>query len=154
MTQIRQTVSSKSKFVSVSKSNITQQRVQSSGIFNKFYEKTVTPRRRTRMTRIGRIFTDIFNPCVSESSAHSAFHPKNPNNHVSAFIRVHLRLAELNITPQQRAQSMAAVIFASFALFAVRFINSLNELSSIAQPSAFIGFHPRSTYRKAPAEGR
>ena len=127
------------------------QRAQSTGIFKIFFEKTVTLRRRTRITRIIRIFTD---PRASVSSVQSVFHPKNPNNHASAFIRVHLRLAESNITPQQRAQSIAAVIFASFALFAVRFINSLNELSSIAQPSAFIGFHPRLTYRTAPAEGR
>ncbi|MDP2766673.1 MAG: DUF1016 N-terminal domain-containing protein [Candidatus Methanoperedens sp.] len=102
---------------------------------------------RTRITRIGRIFTD---PCASVSSAQSVFHCIP-----SAFICVHLRLAESNITPQstQRAQSMAAIIFASFALFAVRFIISLNELSSIAQPSAFIGVHLRSIYRMAPGEG-
>jgi len=88
----------------------------------------------------------LMNP---RASAQSAFH-----SIPSAFIRVHLRLAESNITPQQRAQSIATIIFASFALFAVRFINSLNELSSSAQPSSFIEVHPRSTYRTAPAEGR
>ena len=51
-------------------------------------------------------------------------------------------------------QNITTIIFASFAHFAVRFINSLNELSSIAQPSVFIGVHPRSIYRTAPAEGR
>jgi len=51
-------------------------------------------------------------------------------------------------------QNITTIIFASFAHFAVRFINSLNELSSIVQPSAFIGVHPRSIYRTAPAEGR
>jgi len=119
------------------------QRAQSTGIFKIFFEKTLTIRRRTRITRIGRIFTD------PRASAQSVF-LCTP----SAFIRVHLRLAESNITPQQRAQSIATIIFASFALFAVRFINSLNELSSSAQPSSFIEVHPRSTYRTAPAEGR
>ncbi|MBU4076590.1 MAG: hypothetical protein KKI06_07775 [Euryarchaeota archaeon] len=33
-----------------------------------------TKRYGTRMTQIGRIFTDIFNPCVSASSAQSVFH--------------------------------------------------------------------------------
>jgi len=47
---------------------------------------------RTRMTQIRRIFTDTFNPCASVSSVQSVFHPKNPNNHASAFICVHLRL--------------------------------------------------------------
>ncbi len=100
---------------------------------------------RIRMTRIRRIFTDTFNPWASVSSAQSVFHPKNPINHASAFIRVHLRLNESNQSPQrtQRAQSTATIIFASFALFAVRFIISLNELSSIAQPSAFICVHLR-----------
>ncbi|HEY9245325.1 MAG TPA: hypothetical protein VIO11_00615 [Candidatus Methanoperedens sp.] len=46
---------------------------------------------RTRMTRITRIFTDIVNPRASVSSAQSVFNPKNPDNHVSAFICVHLR---------------------------------------------------------------
>lgn len=122
------------------------QRAQSTGISKIFFEKTRTQRRRTW---IRRIFADIFNPRASASSAQSVFH-RTP----SAFIRVHPRLAELNITPHQRSQSMAAVIFASFALFAVRFINILNELLSIAQPSAFIGVHPRLIYRMAPAEGR
>ena len=36
-----------------------------------------TKRYGTRMTRIGRIFTDIFNPRVSASSAQSVFH-RNP----------------------------------------------------------------------------
>ncbi|MBU4340835.1 MAG: hypothetical protein KKD46_07970 [Euryarchaeota archaeon] len=73
------------------------QRAQSTGIFKTFLEKTVTPRRRTRMTRIARIFADTFFPRASASSAQSAFH----------FI-----------------------------------------------PSAFIRVHPRSTYRMASAEGR
>ena len=179
MNQIRQTVSVKSKFVS--KSNIqTLEKVQTASAKSdtKFNEPKINesiyvnnelkrtrtnsnwlssfqfvPVRclnylwnRTRMTWIGLIFTDIFNP---RASAQSVFHCTP-----SAFICVNPRLAESNITPQQRVQSMAAVIFASFALFAVRFINSLNELSSIAQPSAFISIHPRSIYRMAPAEGR
>jgi hypothetical protein len=37
-----------------------------------------TKRYGTRMTRIGRIFTDIFNPCASASSAQSAFY-RNPS---------------------------------------------------------------------------
>ncbi len=32
----------------------------------------------TRMTRIGQIFTDLFNPCVSVSSAQSVFYHKKP----------------------------------------------------------------------------
>ncbi len=32
----------------------------------------------TRMTRIGRIFTDIFNPCVSVSSVQSVFYSIPP----------------------------------------------------------------------------
>ncbi|MBU4140176.1 MAG: hypothetical protein KJ729_09650 [Euryarchaeota archaeon] len=63
------------------------QRAQSAGIFKIFLEKTVTPRRRTRMTRIGRIFADAFYPRASASSAQSAFH-FTP----SAFIGVHPRL--------------------------------------------------------------
>ncbi len=109
-------------------------------------------RNRTRMTQIRRIFTDTFNPCASVSSVQSMFHPKNPNNYESVFIRVHPQLNESNQSPQ-KAQSIATIIFASFELFAVRFINSLNELSSIAQPSVFIGVHPRLIYRTAPAEG-
>ncbi len=49
-------------------------------------------RNRTRMTRITRIFTDMVNLRASASSAQSAFQPKNPFNHASAFICVHLRL--------------------------------------------------------------
>ncbi len=111
---------------------------------------------RTRMTWIRRIFTDTFYPCVSVLSAQSGFHPKNPNNHNSAFFSVNTQFKELNKSPQstQRAQSIATIIFASFALFAVRFINSLNKLSSIAVPSAFIGVHPQLIYRTAQADGR
>ncbi len=36
-----------------------------------------TKRHGTRMTRIGQIFTDIFNPCVSVSSVQSVFY-RNP----------------------------------------------------------------------------
>jgi hypothetical protein len=51
---------------------------------------------RTRMTQIGKIFTDL---CKSVSSAQSAFHHvcssmKKPASGVSAFIRVHLRFFE------------------------------------------------------------
>ncbi len=45
------------------------------------YEKATTSRSRTRMTRIGRIFTDILDRCASVSSALSVFY-RNP----SAFI--------------------------------------------------------------------
>ena len=65
---------------------------QSSTIPAITYEAVAASRFRTRMTRIARIFTDTFNPCASVSSAQSVFHPKNPNNHASAFICVHLRL--------------------------------------------------------------
>ncbi len=111
---------------------------------------------RTRMTRIARIFTDTFYPCVSVSSAQSVFHPKNPDKHDSAFFSVHKELKELNNSPQctQRAQSIATIFFAYFALFAVRLTKILYKLSNIAVPSAFIGFHPRLIHRTAPAEGR
>ncbi len=58
-------------------------------------ERKAQPQCGTRMTRIGRIFTD---PCVSVSSAQSVFHHvcyslKNPASgaKVYAFIRVHPR---------------------------------------------------------------
>jgi hypothetical protein len=47
---------------------------------------------RHELTWIERIFTNNFNPCASVSSAQSVFHPKNPNNHISASISVHSRL--------------------------------------------------------------
>ncbi|VVB97833.1 Uncharacterised protein [uncultured archaeon] len=53
---------------------------------NNFYEKTLALKNSTRMTRIGRIFTD--NLCASVSSVQSVFY----RNCVSAFICVHLRL--------------------------------------------------------------
>gem|GEM_PF-2555839 len=56
------------------------------------YEKELQSRRRTLMTRIRRIFTDDFNPCVSVSSMQSVFYLDNTINLVSAFICVHLRL--------------------------------------------------------------
>jgi hypothetical protein len=62
------------------------------------YEKALLQRIRTRMTLIGRIFTDIFNPCVSVSSVQSVFHPNKIVKHVSAFICVHLRFICLNDT--------------------------------------------------------
>jgi len=37
-------------------------------------ELAFLPQYRTRMTRIGRIFTDIYYPCVSASSAQSVFY--------------------------------------------------------------------------------
>jgi hypothetical protein len=40
-------------------------------------EEMPQQRHSTRMTRIGRIFTDIFNPWVSASSAQSVFY-RNP----------------------------------------------------------------------------
>jgi hypothetical protein len=118
-----------------------------------WYERALPQRIRTQMTRIRRIFTDTYYPCVSVSSAQSVFHPKNPYNHISVFIHVHPRLNESNQSPQ-KAQSIATIIFASFALFAVRFINILNKLSSIGVPSAFIGVHPQLIDRTAPAESR
>ncbi len=107
---------------------------------------------RHELTWIERIFTNNLNPCASVSSAQSVFHPKNPNNHISASISVHPQSNESNESPQ-KAHSIATIIFASFALFAVRFINSLSKLSSIAVPSAFIDVHPQLIDRTAPAEG-
>jgi hypothetical protein len=48
----------------------------------------------TRMTRIGRIFTDAIDPCVSASSAQSVFYRRHScvKNPQSAFIFVHPRL--------------------------------------------------------------
>ncbi len=40
-------------------------------------EEVLLQRHGTRMTRIGRIFTDIFDPCVSASSVQSVFY-RNP----------------------------------------------------------------------------
>ncbi len=61
-------------------------------------ERKAHPQFDTRMTRIGRIFTDTANPRASASSAQSAFHHvcsslKNlaSGASISAFIRVHLR---------------------------------------------------------------
>ncbi|MBU4492180.1 MAG: hypothetical protein KKD69_06935 [Euryarchaeota archaeon] len=39
-----------------------------------WYGKILKPQYRTRMTRIGRIFTDIFNPCKSVLSVRSVFY--------------------------------------------------------------------------------
>ena len=49
---------------------------------------------RHELTWIERIFTNNFNPCASSSSAQSVFHPKNPNNHISASISVHPQLKD------------------------------------------------------------
>ncbi len=40
------------------------------------HERTPPQVHRTRMIRIERIFTDIFNPCVSVSSVQSVFYPE------------------------------------------------------------------------------
>ncbi len=58
-------------------------------------------RLRTRMTRIARIFTDIFNPCVS---AQSVFHYIP-----SAFICVHLRLIFVSLS--DRIQEIQLKLF-------------------------------------------
>ena len=51
------------------------------GRMNEFWEMP-TKRYGTRMTRIGRIFTDIFDPCASASSAQSVFYRNvAPINH-------------------------------------------------------------------------
>ena len=62
------------------------------------FEKALTKRIRTRMTRIGRIFTDILNPCVSVSSVLSVFLHTKMIERISAFICVHLRLISLTET--------------------------------------------------------
>jgi len=199
-----------SNLIASNQSPQSTQRAQSTATFSPQYERALPQRFRTR---IARIFTDTCYPCVSASSAQSAF-----NCPPSAFICVHLRLIFVSLSdrtpkikfelfpiqekiepcnnnqahswlnllknkPQihaderrfvnlniqhlsevyqgnslikspQRAQSIATIIFASFALFVVRFIKKLNKLSSIAVPSVFIGLHPRLIYRTAPAEGR
>jgi len=56
---------------------------------SRFVDGKIIPQRNgTRMTRIGRIFTD---PCVSTSSAQSVFYRghSHVNNPLSAFISVH-----------------------------------------------------------------
>ena len=63
-------------------------------IFAFYYEKVFPQRYRTRMTRIRRIFTDNFNPCVSVSSAQSVFYRIS---HPSAFICVHLRFISTGV---------------------------------------------------------
>lgn len=50
------------------------QRAQSSTIPVTTYDKAAAPRFITRMTPIGRIFTDIHDPCVSVSSVLSVFY--------------------------------------------------------------------------------
>ena len=70
------------------------------------YEKAATLRFRTRMTRIGRIFTDIFDGCAfwfnssdnkpqrpQRTQSRSVFY-RNP----SAFICVHLRLISVSLS--------------------------------------------------------
>ncbi len=52
-----------------------------------------TKRYGTRMTRIGRIFTDIFNPCVSGSSARKAMQQESLRP---------LRSLRLNVFPPRR----------------------------------------------------
>ena len=59
------------------------------------YEKILKERFGTRMSRIGRIFTDILNPCVSVSFAQSVFYPNKIVKQISAFICVYLRLISL-----------------------------------------------------------
>ncbi len=44
----------------------------------------VLQRNRTRMTRIGRIFTDNFDPCASVSSVKSVFHPEYNEPQINA----------------------------------------------------------------------
>lgn len=62
-------------------------------------ERKAQPQCGTRMTRIGRIFTDTANPCASAQSVfyHVCFSLKKPasETEVSAFICVHPRLINL-----------------------------------------------------------
>ena len=59
------------------------------------FEKALTQRIRTQMTRIGRIFTDILYQCASASSVQSVFSSDKIVKQISAFICVHLRLISL-----------------------------------------------------------
>jgi len=77
-------------------------------------EHEAQPQCGTRMTRIGRIFTD---PCASASSAQSVFHHvcsslKNPasETEVSAFIRVHPRFFK-NVIFQKGLTGMTGYVF-------------------------------------------
>ena len=75
------------------------QRTQSLALnFVLFYAKALSQRIRTRMTRIGRIFTDILNPYLSVSSVLSVFLHTKMIERISAFICVHLRLISLTET--------------------------------------------------------
>lgn len=65
-------------------------------------ERKAQPQCGTRMTRIGRIFTDTANPCASASSAQSVLHhvcfslkKPAPETEVSSFIRVHARFLKI-----------------------------------------------------------
>jgi hypothetical protein len=69
------------------KSPQSTQRAQSSAMPATRNEKAPPPR---RGTRIARIFTDTFNPCVSASSAQSVSY-RDPSG-ASAFVSVHPRL--------------------------------------------------------------
>ncbi len=55
--------------------NVSSYRVRNSSVLRLLFapvpEDAPPPRNRTRMTRIGRIFTDIHDPCVSVSSVPS-----------------------------------------------------------------------------------
>ena len=78
------------------------QRARSVAIFAFWIKKLLQIRGGTRMTRIGRIFTDTINPCASVSSVQSVFYC-NPLCRVSAFICVHPRL----IFSRKRQEALA-----------------------------------------------
>jgi hypothetical protein len=75
-----------------------------------WYERALPQRIRTQMTRIRRIFTDTYYPCVSVSSAQSVFHPKNPYNHISASISVHPRLIDQTAAGGRCKESVIHII--------------------------------------------
>jgi len=122
MIRICPTLSGKSKFVHVSKSylqTLEKSQTVSAKSETKFNEPKINESiyvnnelKRTLMTQIRRIFTDNSNPRVS---AQSAFYCPP-----SAFICIHLRLIFVSLNYRireiQRNQSIATLIFASFAV--------------------------------------
>jgi len=90
--------------------NNSPQRTETTVIPATCHEKVHQSKLGTRMTRIGRIFTD---QRASASSAQSVFYSIDQINHLSAFICVYLRLiCRKENQPQstQRAQSLGAFL--------------------------------------------
>jgi hypothetical protein len=161
-----------SNLIASNQSPQSMQEAQSTATFSPRYERALPQRLRTRMTQIARIFTDTFylfpikekiEPS-NNNQAHSWLNLLKNKPQINADERrfVNLNIQHLSevykinsrVKVPQKSQSIATIIFASFAFFAVRFIKNFNKLTSIVQPSAFLCVHPQLIYRTAPAEGR